>query len=213
MADEPSDQQAVPAEVAVPVAASNPVDPRNVQNFDIDHRAVPLTLGVISIVVVGAVLLNWMVSYDMPPGAPGMAAVDGLSKGQAALIEEVNRQLKVWLRLARNYDTLALVMGASAAALTVIVGFIKEHTKTKMFLMALSAALSVFIGTVNPGEKATRFINSWRALYLEVNLSNGKTKLGDDDFKRVATALSAAESALSGNRKDDGKTGDTDKGN
>lgn len=166
-------------------------------NFYIDRRAWILALGVMLFIGMCTWLFDWMASRNMPPGLPKLIPdTANLSPGQKGLVDEVNRQLETWQSLSHNYEILAMLMGASAASLTVLVGFIKEHTKSKMFLMAMSAALSVFIGVVNPAEKATRFLNSWRVLYTEVNTTNAKTKLTETDFGKVADALSAAESAL-----------------
>lgn len=178
---------------------SPPHDPEMAgANYYIDRRAWVLALGVLGAIAFCTWLVEWVVGWNMPVDVPKVV-VDAtvFSKGQLELVNEVNRQLKAWLYLSHNYEILAMVMGATAAALTVLVGFIKEHTKSKMFLMAMSAALSVFIGTVNPGEKATRFLNSWRVLYAEVNSTNAKAKLETDDFSKLANALSTAESALS----------------
>ena len=167
-------------------------------NYYIDRRAWVLAVGVLGAILLATWLVNWVIGWNMPADVPKVVVdASTFSKGQLELVKEVNRQLQAWLYLSNNYEILAMVMGASAAALTVLVGFIKEHTKSKMFLMAMSAALSVFIGTVNPAEKATRFLNSWRVLYAEVNVTNAKDKLGEADFNKLATALSTAESALS----------------
>lgn len=218
-ADQPADQPAVtvaqgPAAAANSAPAPNPApnsspslvsrvlfpdhDPDMAQsNFYIDRRAAPLALGVMVAIGVCAWFVTWVTSWNMPGSLPAVVMdATTFSKGQMELVKEVNRQLAGWLSLSRNYEVLAMVMGATAAALTVLVGFIKEHTKSKMFLMAMSAALSVFIGTVNPAEKATRFLNSWRVLYAEVNVTNAKTSLTEPDFVKLANALSTAESAL-----------------
>jgi hypothetical protein len=178
---------------------SPPHDPEMAgANYYIDRRAWVLALGVLGVIGFFTWFAVWVIGWGIPEGVPRVVKDDGLfSKGQLALVDEVNRQLVAWLYLARNYEILAMVMGATAAALTVLVGFIKEHTKSKMFLMALSAVISVFIGTLNPAEKAARFLNSWRVLYAEVNSTNAKAKLETDDFGKLADALSAAESALS----------------
>jgi len=179
-------------------------------NYYIDRRAWVLALGVLGCIGICTWFVNFAVGQNMPDGVPVL--VSGVTPenpqalqspptrpltGQGLLVKEVNRQLEAWLSLSHNYETLAMLMGATAAALTVLVGFIKEHTKSKMFLMAMSAALSVFIGTVNPAEKSTRFLNSWRVLYAEVNAANAKNTLTEDDYAKLATALSVAESALS----------------
>ena len=165
-------------------------------NYYIDHWAWGLAAGVIGLIFVAAVLVAIVASAGLPPPEKVNIPAGALySEGQKALIKEADNQLSALQALSRNYEILAMVMGATAAALTVIVGFIKEHTKSKMFLMAASAALSVFIGTVNPAEKATRFMDAWDQLYAQVNITNAKTTLTEADFLKLAAALARKREA------------------
>lgn len=182
--------------------ADNPVTEGATQaqrdgNFNIDHYATWLAAGLLFLIILVSAGIDYLAHLGLPDGAPQLAPALAKSAGQAALVDEVNRQLEVWLGLSRNFEFLSMVMGASAAALTVIVGFIREHTKAKMFLMAVSAAFSVITGAVNPGEKATNFMNAWRALYADVNAINAKSAASDADFNKLAETLSQAGTAVS----------------
>ena len=85
--------------------------------------------------------------------------------------------------------------------LTVVIGLMKDHSFTKMWMMGISATLSVALGNMHPNDDQKHYIYAWRMLYAEVERVNSLKEVKDDDLINIAKVLSAAENSLSEDQK------------
>lgn len=165
----------------------------------IDKYAIPLAIALLAIILITILGIRNFMSAGMPGGIPTLVVGPDivLKSHQQSLITEINRQLQAWLALAGHYQLMGIAFGALGAGLTVIVGFVKEHTAGKMFLMAISATISVFVGSLQPSDKAERFMGAWRNLYGAVQEASANSKFDDTTLSNLATALKNSEKSLS----------------
>lgn len=153
-------------------------------------------------IIVVAILFSTklFISSDLFEGDPNIS-ITAATVGQVGLINEVNRQLSVWPKVARHLADTSYFLGAISAAFTVIIGFMKNRTNVKMLLMAISASISFLMGAMQPGEQSNRYLNAFRSLYSGAMTVQASTAISETDIKALAKALTEAEQSLTNGKR------------